>query len=623
MGVVKGDRSIVRKNSTGSEFINRRINLIEGANVTLTVASDSTDNEVDVTIASTGGGSTALSQGLANKFAYWVNASLISHTTAISYDATNFRLGIGTAAPGFSFEIDGADSSANGAIAAWALKNTAAGGGNWYIRAGATGTNTPAGGFSFSNDSNYWAMFDSAGKLGLGAFVNGPNEQLTINGRVALGFTTGVSNSSGYGKLYVKPDTNLYYLNSAGTEYPLAPSTPLSGIQNKVAYWGTGSTLSGATGVHVDSVNSRIGIGLSTVPTYELDVGGSFRVASQSWTKAYRFRTSGSALDVDFAGADAYLSTYGNADFTGTQRVYLVLKSGSDYASAFKNWEWKTTGDAQQHFISSDGGANFNVTGGAFDVTIQGDTDANLLWTQGSTDRVGVGATAPVEKLTLNGRFAMGFTTGASNSSGYGKLYVKPTDSNLYFLNPAGTEYALTPPATGSGSGTVAGSGLSTKLPYWSTGSTVSTASVLHFDATNQRLGIYTSSPTASLHNGSTSFLGGRTTIIQLDRGYLSTATSGATWSVDFAQASIHKTTISAATVTVWLQNPFNGGEYTLITRQDATGGRNILWPSTVVWAGGTTPTPSSSATVVDTYKMIYDSTDAIYRAVPTLNFAK
>lgn len=45
----------VRKNSAGSTFLRRRINLIEGSNVTLTVADDSGSEEVDVTIAASGG----------------------------------------------------------------------------------------------------------------------------------------------------------------------------------------------------------------------------------------------------------------------------------------------------------------------------------------------------------------------------------------------------------------------------------------------------------------------------------------------------------------------------------------------------------------------------------------
>src|SRR5262245_46226094 len=51
-------QSVVRKNSTGSEFTRRRLNFIEGTNVTLTVADDAGDNEVDVTIATSSGGTT-------------------------------------------------------------------------------------------------------------------------------------------------------------------------------------------------------------------------------------------------------------------------------------------------------------------------------------------------------------------------------------------------------------------------------------------------------------------------------------------------------------------------------------------------------------------------------------
>lgn len=47
----------IRKNTGATDFQRRRVNIIEGNNVTITVADDGTDNEVDVTIAATGGGS--------------------------------------------------------------------------------------------------------------------------------------------------------------------------------------------------------------------------------------------------------------------------------------------------------------------------------------------------------------------------------------------------------------------------------------------------------------------------------------------------------------------------------------------------------------------------------------
>lgn len=54
MGFFGGDQTVVRRNSTGSNFTRGRVNLIEGTNISLTVADDSTDNEVDVTIAGSG-----------------------------------------------------------------------------------------------------------------------------------------------------------------------------------------------------------------------------------------------------------------------------------------------------------------------------------------------------------------------------------------------------------------------------------------------------------------------------------------------------------------------------------------------------------------------------------------
>lgn len=51
-----------RKNSTGSVFTRRRLNLIEGTGITLTVADDAPNDEVDVTVAVTGSGFAPLPQ---------------------------------------------------------------------------------------------------------------------------------------------------------------------------------------------------------------------------------------------------------------------------------------------------------------------------------------------------------------------------------------------------------------------------------------------------------------------------------------------------------------------------------------------------------------------------------
>jgi hypothetical protein len=63
MGVVQTSIKSVRKNSTGTVFRRGQINVIEGSNITLTVADDPTNNEIDITIAGSGGGS-GITQGM-------------------------------------------------------------------------------------------------------------------------------------------------------------------------------------------------------------------------------------------------------------------------------------------------------------------------------------------------------------------------------------------------------------------------------------------------------------------------------------------------------------------------------------------------------------------------------
>ena len=69
----------VRKNSGADVGLRRRVNFIEGTNVTLTVADDPADEEVDVTIASAGGGSGGSLEE------HWMDASKLKTVIRPSY----------------------------------------------------------------------------------------------------------------------------------------------------------------------------------------------------------------------------------------------------------------------------------------------------------------------------------------------------------------------------------------------------------------------------------------------------------------------------------------------------------------------------------------------------------
>lgn len=63
--------------------------------------------------------------------------------------------------------------------------------------------------------------------------------------------------------------------------------------------------------------------------------------------------------------------------------------------------------------------------------------------------------------------------------------------------------------------------------------------------------------------------------------------------------------TLHVATTTLALTNPATkSAEVTLVVRQDATGGRLVVWPASVKWAGGTAPTLTVTASAIDVVKL-------------------
>jgi hypothetical protein len=99
----------VRKNSAGSTFTRTRLNLIEGSNVSLTVADDSGTDEVDVTITSSATGTDELAKVSSNDTtAGYLNGKLVAGTGTTlteNNDGANETLTItstaGGGAPGF------------------------------------------------------------------------------------------------------------------------------------------------------------------------------------------------------------------------------------------------------------------------------------------------------------------------------------------------------------------------------------------------------------------------------------------------------------------------------------------------------------------------------------------
>lgn len=142
----------------------------------------------------------------AGSYAAWLQSGY-NGTTAdpLSFQPSGGYVGIGTTAPTEKLTVSGAETTAHGKNAAMGLQNSSAGGGSWYLRAGATGTATPAGGFSIADNSAYRLNIDNVGNVGI--ITTSPTSTLEINGAVAMKVKTaqaaGTNNPDNTGEIWL------------------------------------------------------------------------------------------------------------------------------------------------------------------------------------------------------------------------------------------------------------------------------------------------------------------------------------------------------------------------------------------------------------------------------------
>lgn len=124
----------------------------------------------------------AISGSLTNASAIGYNAKVKQSNAMILGDTSLIKVSVGTASPGAKFHVAGSESSSHGKNACIEISNRASNGKNWYLRSGASGTSTPAGGFSVADDAAYRMVFDSLGNVGIGTTI--PAYRLDVCGTV-------------------------------------------------------------------------------------------------------------------------------------------------------------------------------------------------------------------------------------------------------------------------------------------------------------------------------------------------------------------------------------------------------------------------------------------------------
>jgi hypothetical protein len=157
-----------------------------------------------------------------------------------------------------------------------------------------------------------------------------------------------------------------------------------------------------------DNTNKRLGLGTST-PSTRLHVISDllFSDLASSATKQFRWRTSGGNLDIDFGGKDLFINGYAAVDFSGTQKNYLIFGGEFEFVKGNKKWIWTDSAGGDGMTWDPNNGHVVNEGGLDRDTRIEGDTDANLVFVDAGTDRVGIGNNAPNNKLDVTGTVQM------------------------------------------------------------------------------------------------------------------------------------------------------------------------------------------------------------------------
>lgn len=89
----------------------------------------------------------------------------------------------------------------------------------------------------------------------------------------------------------------------------------------------------------------------------------------------------------------------------------------------------------------------------------------------------------------------------------------------------------------------------------------------------------------------------------------LYSATTGGSVALDVASYDTFAITMNANTTFSTTGTPVNPGTFTLVTKQDATGGRTITWPASFKFNGGIAPPQTTAANAVDVWSLFtYDS---------------
>ena len=211
------------------------------------------------------------------------------------------------------------------------------------------------------------------------------------------------------------------------------------------------------------------------------DVGDGIRDGTYTMTAAKI--TGGTITGVAFTG-----NTFTSPVISGGSINNTTIGATTANTGAFTTLS--STGN-----VSFDGGSFvFNEAGADKDARFEGDTDANLLFLDASTDRIGIGTSSPGQKLDIASKVQI------NTSNSYGRINIaRATDSGLTALyiqgaDNAGTANELSLVNAGGGGAAINITG--GDLRFYASSNTTER---MRIDSSGN-VGIGTSSPASKLH---------------------------------------------------------------------------------------------------------------------------
>lgn len=404
----KSQKSIVRVNSSGSDLIKRRLNFIEGSGIGLSISADDSTNEINIEISATEGGVS----GSGNEIQYNDSGAFGSDTNFV-FDPLNTRVGVGIDTPEMSLHLNSA-------------------------------TDTDEVGFRVDSAATQGYFY----AIGIDDFVyigskTSSDLKFVRGGEIYMEFTTGeisyfAPQITINGDLSVV-DAGAFFdqTGSVFNEESAAIDFRVESVDNQYMIYVIGAT-------------NQVGIGTSTPGVgYTMEVAGDLQILGDIKSNGLLWASDGVAGVLTAARYENW-----NTGSTGVQFAVKMAYDNSGYADLEINGlSWTKTGvwgatasdrDATFSLKNFKDGTNYEIlksnatetvindSGDDMDFRVEGDTDANNIFSNAGTNRVGFGVSTPVSKVSVNGDIALvDGMTAPSNDTGYAKIYIDSADGDF------------------------------------------------------------------------------------------------------------------------------------------------------------------------------------------------